>query len=105
MPSDFEKFGLAVVEAMQSGIPVITTTGTPWTELPDAGAGWCVQPALEPLAGALREALALSDDQRHTLGRRAADLAARFRPEKAAADLISVYQWLLGRGSRPACVR
>jgi len=104
MPSDFENFGNSIVEAMACGIPVITTTGTPWKELPATGAGWCVEPAIDTLAGALRDAFGLSDEQRQNMGRHAADLARRFRPEQTGADLLNVYQWLLGRGAKPNCV-
>ncbi len=104
MPSDFENFGNAIVEAMSCAIPVITTTGTPWQDLPGAGAGWCVRPEVEELAEALREALALSDAQRQAMGRRASTLAERFRPERVADELIQVYQWLLGTAQTPACV-
>jgi glycosyltransferase involved in cell wall biosynthesis len=104
MPSDFENFGLAIVEAMQCGLPVITTTGTPWEELRTAGAGWWVQPTVEDVAGALTEALRLSDDHLRGMGRRALELADIFRPEKVAEDLILVYRWLLGQEERPPCV-
>jgi glycosyltransferase involved in cell wall biosynthesis len=104
MPSDFENFGNSIVEAMTCGVPVITTTGTPWKELPAAGAGWCVEPAVEALAGALREAFALSDEQRRQLGLRAVNIANRFRPEQTGADLLAVYEWLLGGNAKPSCV-
>ena len=104
MPSDFENFGNAIVEAMSSGLSVVTTTGTPWKELSSAGAGWCVEPNVEAVRDALGAALPLTDDTRQAMGRRAAAPAARFRPEQAGADLIQVYQWLLGRGPKPGCV-
>ena len=104
MPSDFENFGNAIVEALSCGVPVITTTGTPWKELPSAGAGWCVEPTVEALTAALREALALPEEKRQGMHRQAADFAKQFRPERAGADLIQVYQWLLGRGPKPGCV-
>jgi glycosyltransferase involved in cell wall biosynthesis len=104
MPSDFENFGNAIVEAMSCAIPVITTTGTPWEELRGAGAGWWVAPAIEELTGALREALAMSDEERRTMGDRAFQLAERFRPGRVGEDLIAVYQWLLGSGAKPGCV-
>lgn len=105
MPSDFENFGTAIVEALQSGLPVITTTGTPWKALSALGAGWCVAPTETALAAALEEALGLSEDARRQMGQRAADFAEQFSPARVAADLMRVYAWLLGNGSRPGCVK
>lgn len=104
MPSDFENFGVAIVEAMLAGLPVITTTGTPWQELPAAGAGWWIEPTAEALVSTLREALQMPEEPRRAMGLHAAEFAKRFRPERAAADLIQVYEWLLGRGPKPGCV-
>jgi glycosyltransferase involved in cell wall biosynthesis len=105
MPSDFENFGNAIVEAMSCAVPILTTTGTPWQELPAAGAGWWVEPTVEELIRALRTAVGMSDEQRRAMGRRAFQLAEQFRPERIAEDLISVYQWLLARGAQPNCVK
>jgi glycosyltransferase involved in cell wall biosynthesis len=105
MPSDFENFGNALVEAMSCAVPVITTTGTPWEELRTAGAGWWVEPTVAALSGALREAMAMSDDQRRAMGHRASPLAEQFRPGRVAEHLIQVYQWLLCGAARPPCVK
>jgi hypothetical protein len=72
--------------------------------LPAQGAGWCVEPTVEAVREALGAAMTMTDEARQVMGRRAADLAKRFRAEQAAADLVQVYQWLLGRGERPECV-
>jgi glycosyltransferase involved in cell wall biosynthesis len=104
MPSDFENFGNSIVEAMSCAIPVVTTTGTPWEDLRTARAGWWVEPTVEALTGALREAFAMPDDQRQAMGHRALQLAERFRPAHVGEDLIAVYQWLMGKGPKPGCV-
>ena len=104
MPSDFENFAISIVEAMMAQLPVITTTGTPWKQLPEEGIGWCIEPTTQPLVRALREAMQMTPDKRHAMGARAAAFARRFRPEHVAADLLQVYEWLLGNSSRPACV-
>jgi len=67
-PSRSENFGLAVAESLCLGVPVIATTGTPWSQLPVRGAGWCVEPALGPLTGAIRDATGRPHDKLHIMG-------------------------------------
>ena len=68
LPTYSENFGLVVAEAMAAGLPVITTTGTPWTNLNELGCGWCVEPALEPITEALSNAFSLSDEKLREMG-------------------------------------
>jgi len=104
MPSDFENFGNAILEALVAGLPVVTTTHTPWQDLALSGAGWWVPPSPAALTDALRQALALSPDERRSKGRKASQLAEPFQPQRALEALLQVYQWLLGASPRPSCV-
>jgi glycosyltransferase involved in cell wall biosynthesis len=105
MPSDYENFGIAIVEALLAGLPVITTTRTPWAVLRDQQAGWLVEADTDALTGALREALETDARSLKEMGARGQSIGKNYAPEVIAAQLVSVYEWLLGRGDRPGCVR
>ena len=106
LPTYSENFGMAVAEALAHGVPVITTTGTPWEVLQTADCGWWVEPSVHGIAGALKQATDLEVSVRERMGRNGYQLVtSRFTWEAAAQNMVAVYSWLLGRGPRPTCVR
>jgi len=58
LPTYSENFGNAVAEALVRGVPVITTTGTPWAVVSKQGLGWYIEPTLNQLKQALIELVA-----------------------------------------------
>ncbi len=70
LPTHSENFGSVVIEALAHGLPVITTKGAPWNELPEKGCGWWVDIGVKPLADALATALSLDDATRIDMGKR-----------------------------------
>jgi glycosyltransferase involved in cell wall biosynthesis len=105
LPSHSENFGFVVAEALQYGLPVITTLATPWRHIPGEGCGWCVAPESSAIGDALRDAIALSDQERRAMGSRGIDLVRRDHhwPE-IAIRFLSLYRWLAESGPRPDCL-
>lgn len=54
LPSYSENFGLVVGEALGCGLPVITTSNTPWGNISKLNCGWVVDMSIEELATVLR---------------------------------------------------
>lgn len=105
LPTFSENFGVVVAEALAHGLPVITTRGAPWADLETFGCGWWVDIGLDPLVLALREAMALTDDERRAMGERGRDYVRRYDWGDIARQTIDVYRWVLGQGPQPDCVR
>src|SRR5262245_12335410 len=78
LPSHQENFGIAVVEALSCGLPVIVGTGVNiWREIVEDGAGWVCEPKAEPLAQILHWWNDTKDEDRAAMRVRARDCFAR----------------------------
>ena len=68
--------------------------------------GWWIDIGTKPLTDALREAIELSDKERGEMCRRGRKMVEdNFSWSKIASEVKKVYEWVLGGGSHPSCVR
>lgn len=104
LPSDFENFGMVVAEALSSGVPVIASTGTPWSNLPRAGAGWWIASSVSAISGALREAMATPGPQLKEMGRNAVRMAEEYSIARVSEKFDRLYRWMRHDGERPEFV-
>jgi glycosyltransferase involved in cell wall biosynthesis len=68
--------------------------------------GWWIDIGVEPLAAALREAINLSDDERHAMGENGRRLVeAKYTWPAIAEQMKVAYAWILEGGDTPPYVR
>jgi glycosyltransferase involved in cell wall biosynthesis len=96
LPSHSESFGIVVAEALAHGLPVLTTTGAPWSILPEAGCGWWVDATVDGIAGGLRQATILDSKTLQAMGAKGRALViAEFGWQRVADRMLSMYQNIL----------
>jgi glycosyltransferase involved in cell wall biosynthesis len=101
LPSYSENFGIVVAEAMAWGRPVIASTGTPWKEIADVGAGWWVKPEEDALAQALHEALGKGREQLDAMGAKGRALVEhRYTWAEPAGKLVRAYEEISDRKTK-----
>lgn len=96
--SHTENFGATVVDALAHGKPVITSAKTPWKVVQEKGCGWWVENDVESLARALREMMALSENDRCEMGHMGCTLVeASYSWEAVGQALLTAYGKTVGQ--------
>lgn len=92
MPSDYESFGMAALEAMASGTPVIASRVGGLAYLVRDGETGYLVPVREPQAIAVQIAELLSaPDRRNRMGRRAAEVAQEYAWSNIVDRLLAIF--------------
>lgn len=107
LPTFSENFGIAVAEALANRVPVITTTGAPWSELESNGCGWWVPPTVDGIASALEQAIQTKPEELSRMGARGRVLVEKkYSWVKIGIDGLAIYRWIIDKElTQPSCVR
>lgn len=106
LPTLNENFGNVIAEAMMCECPVITTRNAPWECLEEDKCGWWIGLSVDNIVGALIESMSLTDEERHSLGRKGRQcIINRFSSEAVAQKTYQLYEWVLGKREKPEFVR
>lgn len=96
--SETENFGAVVVDALAHGKPVITSTGTRWSEVEERRCGWWVDNDVDSLTKVLQSLEALSDAERAQMGENGKRLIQEKYTWPAVAKQMSAFYERLRRG-------
>ena len=118
LPTYSENFGMVVAESLAVGVPVLTTTGTPWGGAEGASGveevsggkketmnvevrecGIICEPGVDGVREGLGRMLEKTDEERRQMGRMGkAWMEREFSWESCAKKLIEAYGWGVGKG-------
>ena len=92
LPTHSENFGLAIAESLASGTPVITTVGTPWSDLNTSCSGAWIEIGTQPLVEIIRKFLAMTDGELEQMGRNGRKLIeTKYSAKVMANKMLDVY--------------
>jgi glycosyltransferase involved in cell wall biosynthesis len=105
LPSYSEGAPLAILEALGAGVPVLATCASPWQEIVTQGCGWWTEISVLAIRQALQEAIRTPSEVLREMGQRGRALVAqKYTITLISKQLISLYNWLLGRAEKPPFV-
>lgn len=103
LPTFSENFGMVIAEALSCGVPVITTTGTPWHELNENGIGWCVELSVKNIADTLKKAISLGEDKLFEMGHKGSShVRNKYSYLSVAKMNLALYEYILSGTNKPS---
>ncbi len=105
LPSFSENFGIVIAEALAAGLPVITTTGTPWQAMEEIDCGWWVKSEVDALSQTLQKVTKLPGDRLREMGQAgSAWVRQEFPWSRVATQMLQFYRWIINRENCPLFV-
>lgn len=102
LPSYNEGFGMTILEALRQNTPVITTTGTPFSQLPEKRCGWYVAPDGNAIKKAIEDFDGLNNSEILQMHKNGLNwLKDDFDEKAVAVKMDLLYKWLLKRERKP----
>ena len=93
LPTYSENFGIVVAEALSAGVPVITTTGTPWQELETRKCGWWIELSVPNLVKTINKVLICTPDELKEMGLRGRKLVEeKYDIKSVALEMKELYK-------------
>ncbi|MBK7937521.1 MAG: glycosyltransferase [Lewinellaceae bacterium] len=89
LPSYHENFGIAYLEALAVGVPIVASQHTPWQEVEEAGCGLWVANTPDAFSKAIESLLATG---KQAISGRARSYARRFSWDSIAQQFITAYR-------------
>jgi glycosyltransferase involved in cell wall biosynthesis len=105
LPSYSENFGMAVAEALASGLPAIVSKGAPWEGLGARNAGRWIDNNIDALIGCLEELMSCNSETLDKMGQRGRMwMEQEYSWDKIGQKMAETYQYLLNGGQLPPWV-
>ncbi len=96
LPSKGENFGIAVIEALSRGVPVITTKTTPWQELNNNECGWWIDRSKDSFNQIITNLMHSDKDFLRTMGEKGRSLVEKkYTWPEISKQSINIYKWVI----------
>ncbi|WP_396187136.1 glycosyltransferase [Flavobacterium sp.] len=96
LPTFSENFGIVVAEALVIGVPVITTTGTPWEDLDTYKCGWWIDLSVANLECTLEKVISTPTEILEVMGKQGQKLIMeKYDLKEVSKKIADLYQIVL----------